>query len=82
MPTSIRRARAGGGFEFGITANWSAKVEYNYMDLGTVQSVNVACSPNINCGPTAAFNEDVTQRLHVVKAGINYRFGGPVIANY
>lgn len=74
---------AGAGLEYGLTANWSAKIEYNYMDLGTVRATNVICSPNFGCGgPGGSFNEDVSQQLHVVKVGINYRFGGPVVAQY
>lgn len=72
---------AGAGLEYGITANWSAKIEYNYMDLGTKRSTNIICSSTIFCG-LGSFNEDVTQHLHVVKAGINYRFAEPVIAKY
>jgi outer membrane immunogenic protein len=68
----------GGGVEYAVVGNWSAKVEYNYMDLGTERSSNVLCNPNFGCvGPGGSFNEDVAQRMHVVKAGINYRFGAP-----
>jgi hypothetical protein len=28
------------------------------------------------------FDSDITQRLHVIKIGVNYRFGGPVVAKY
>jgi outer membrane immunogenic protein len=66
---------AGGGLEYGLGGNWSANIEYNYMDFRTGRSTNVVCNPNL-CLPTGMFNEDVTQRLHVVKGGFNYRFEG------
>jgi hypothetical protein len=32
--------------------------------------------------PGACFDYSIKQHIHVVKAGINYRFGGPVVARY
>jgi outer membrane immunogenic protein len=92
IPSGITYARfdqsrwgwmAGGGVEYGVTSNWSMKVEYNYMDLGTERTNNIVCGPNFGCtGPGGTFNQDVRQRIQVVKGGINYRFGGPVTARY
>jgi outer membrane immunogenic protein len=69
----------GTGVEVAITGNWSAKVEYNYMDLGTKSYI-------FNTTPTVpAFNNwDITERLHLVKFGLNYRFrwGDSVVARY
>jgi opacity protein-like surface antigen len=68
----------GTGVELAINNNWSAKVEYNYMDLGTKNYV-------FNVVPAVpAFNNwEITQRLHLIKFGLNYRFGwGPVVAAY
>jgi outer membrane immunogenic protein len=66
----------GGGLEYAFTSNWSSKIEYNYMGLGTEQ--RPFCSPPANC-----INVDYKQHLHVVKVGINYRFGpGVVVARY
>jgi outer membrane immunogenic protein len=65
----------GVGLEYGFTPNWSAKIEYNYLDFGNER---LAFFPNFG-GP---FDRDVDQQIHVVKGGINYRFGGPVIARY
>lgn len=58
---------AGGGVEYGFAANWSAKVEYNYLDFGTKR---LAFSGGVG-GP---FVQDITDKIHVVKAGVNYRF--------
>lgn len=54
----------GGGFEYGLTPNWSAKIEYNYMDLGTA-----------TLNQTTVNIYDIKQYMNVLKVGINYRFG-------
>jgi outer membrane immunogenic protein len=69
----------GGGVEYAFTANWSGKIEYNYMDLGTQRYHFAFAFPG---GGTNIFDTDITQRLHVIKIGVNYRFGGPVVASY
>jgi outer membrane immunogenic protein len=64
----------GGGIEYAFTGNWSTKIEYNYMHLGR-EDVQF-------CAPGNCFDYSIKQHIHVVKAGINYRFGGPVVARY
>ncbi len=66
----------GAGIEYAFTPSWSAKLEYDFLDLGTKHYV-------INDVP--AF--DITQRIHLVKFGINYHFNwgkgkAPVVASY
>lgn len=51
---------AGAGVEFGLAANWSAKVEYLYFDLST--------SPFAITGVSNGYSASV------VRAGVNYRF--------
>src|SRR5207302_8684364 len=59
---------AGVGVEYAFTDSWSAKLEYNYMDLGmdslrfTDQSGNVYMDANFK------------QRIDIVKVGENYRW--------
>jgi outer membrane immunogenic protein len=55
----------GAGVEFALVANWTAKVEYLYVDLG-----NVSCS--VACGLPRGNNVSLTE--NVVRGGINYRF--------
>ena len=57
---------AGGGIEFGLTGNWSAKAEYLYVDLGKFN-----CGTACNGLPT----DNVSMHDNVVRAGVNYRFG-------
>jgi|DewCreStandDraft_4_1066084.scaffolds.fasta_scaffold12513_3 outer membrane immunogenic protein len=49
----------GAGLESALWANWSAKLEYLYVDLGRGDSI---------AGSAADF------RAHTVRAGLNYRF--------
>lgn len=66
----------GAGYEYAFGQNWSARLEYNYMDFGT-KSITL----NEVSGRFATF--DVDQQLHAIKFGVNYRFGGaPIAARY
>ena len=68
----------GGGVEQVITGNWTWKAEYNYSNFGT-RNIQ-ACTPANLCDDFS-----VRQHVHLVKFGINYRFGGwggPVVARY
>jgi outer membrane immunogenic protein len=64
---------AGGGLEWGFAPNWSAKFEWLYMKFDSVAFNTLAAE-----GPrsSAPFDDNV------IRAGINYRFGGPVVAKY
>jgi outer membrane immunogenic protein len=57
----------GAGIEWAFTPSWSIKLEYNYMDFDR-ERVNFALAG----GGTAAF--DIDQHVHVVKAGLSWRF--------
>ena len=62
----------GTGLEYAFTDSWSAKIEYNYMDVGS-RSI-LFTEPNAVDQP-AHHVADITERMHVVKVGMNYRFG-------
>ena len=63
---------AGASVEYAFAPQWSAKLEYNYMDFG---SQNVSFTPGTST--------DIDQQIHAVKFGINYKFGGaPLVARY
>jgi outer membrane immunogenic protein len=55
----------GGGVETAITRNWTLKVEYLYVDLGSRQMFNVV--PSVP--------ETVSFTANIIRAGINYKFG-------
>lgn len=61
---------AGLGAETAFAPRWTAKLEYLYVDLGNAQVFNV--SPGVP--------ESVSFNAHIVRAGINYRFGAPATA--
>ena len=59
----------GTGVEWAFTPNWSVKAEYNYLGFKDEQVTLVD-----QFGLRAPLNID--QHLHLVKLGVNYRFGG------
>jgi outer membrane immunogenic protein len=73
----------GGGIETALAwmgaANWSAKLEYLYVDLGTVTNGFVV---PLTATPTSAYTLSSSSRIndHIVRAGLNYRFGGDRMA--
>lgn len=68
----------GGGLEYAVAANWSIKGEYLYahFDGKTVQGVLGVPPP-----PVLPFAFSDTN-FHIGRVGLNYRFGGPVVAKY
>jgi outer membrane immunogenic protein len=60
----------GAGVEYAFWNNWSAKLEYDFMDFGN-RSVGLT---NIFRGDSSSVSIDVDQRIQVLKFGINYRF--------
>jgi outer membrane immunogenic protein len=67
----------GAGAEWIFAPGWSAKAEYLYIDLGT-QSTNL---PSVIL-PAFVFSASAPFRENIARVGINYHFGGPVIARY
>jgi high affinity Mn2+ porin len=57
---------AGAGVEFAVSGNWSAKLEYDYIDLARrMYDLSGFGLPGVNVDPN----------IHLVKLGLNYRFG-------
>jgi outer membrane immunogenic protein len=72
----------GGGGEWAFADHWSAKLEYLYVDLGTMSYLSGNGNPTGRATPSF-FQTDVTTREHIVRAGVNYKFDwGPVVAKY
>jgi len=61
----------GTGVEHAFFGNWSAKVEYDYLDFGT----RTTAFPGLLALIGANEAVDIRQRIHLVKFGLNYRFG-------
>jgi len=71
----------GGGGEYKFSPNWSVFAEYNYIGLGT-KTVNIAYNCGAGCGFINPYPYWEKQNLQTVLVGVNYRWGGPVIAKY
>jgi high affinity Mn2+ porin len=57
---------AGAGVEFAVSGNWSAKLEYDYVDLSRrTYDLSGFGLPSINVDP----------KVQIVKLGLNYRIG-------
>jgi iron complex outermembrane receptor protein len=59
----------GGGIEGRLVGNWTAKIEYLYLDLGTVTTIP---TPAPNSTTAVAFNSRVTD--NILRVGVNYKF--------
>jgi len=66
----------GAGWEYGITQNWIAGIEYDYSAFDTKRYALAGVGPGV-------YNFDARPRdIQSVVARISYKFGGPVIARY
>ena len=69
----------GAGVEGMITRNWTAKLEYLYMDLGRYDAGSFTLAPASTIGANVSSNF----RDHILRVGLNYKFDGPpVVAKY
>ena len=62
---------AGAGLEYAFLSNWSAKIEYLYVDLGSFDT-----------GFTTPVPDKVSFKENIVRAGLNYKFSGPIFSRY
>jgi outer membrane immunogenic protein len=67
---------AGGGIEWMFGPQWSAKAEYAYFDFGNIDTGGPSNAPG------EFYRQSIDVTAHTVKAGINYRWGAPVVARY
>ena len=65
----------GAGIEGAIGGNWTAKLEYLYVDLGTVSGSFTLPSTNV-----ISYSSHITD--NILRVGVNYRFDSPVVAKY
>jgi outer membrane immunogenic protein len=85
LTASVSDTRVGALFGFGaeyaFMPNWSAKLEYNFMDFGTERynvptTVRAAVGGVPVAGTPFTFTTvaDVNQVIHTMKIGVNYKF--------
>jgi outer membrane immunogenic protein len=70
---------AGGGAEYKFARNWSLKGEYLYVDLGNRNYLQRAVNFT---GIQSTIQTSSHTTFHTARVGINYQFGGPVVAKY
>jgi len=77
--TSVKKTRVGAlfgtGIEYAFLSNWSAKIEYNYIDFGKKDY-------GFNIDDEVLVGAAIRERMHVVKGGLNWRFNSPVVGAY
>jgi outer membrane immunogenic protein len=61
----------GGGLESHLVGNWTAKLEYLYVDLGTISGMASASALGLLVANTF---ESAHIRDNIVRAGLNYKF--------
>jgi outer membrane immunogenic protein len=66
---------AGGGVEHALGGLWTAKLEYLFVDYGTFSNTYTLAGV-----PVLTTSTHLTDSI--IRAGLNYRFGGPVVAKY
>jgi outer membrane immunogenic protein len=76
-PASVSKTKvgwtAGAGAEWMFARNWSAKLEYLYIDLGSDSAIgNVTINQVLN--PLAAVGYTWHTRENIVRVGVNYHF--------
>ncbi len=71
----------GVGIEGVISGNWTAKLEYLYIDLGNVSGsfVTPLIAPS-GAFATSSYSSHITD--NILRVGVNYKFSGPVVAKY
>ncbi len=74
---------AGAGIEGRIIGNWTARLEYLYMDLGTVSAGPIAATGIlVPVRTTGAVSYSSHFTDNIVRVGLNSIFNAPVVAKY
>jgi outer membrane immunogenic protein len=66
----------GFGFEYALTDQWTAKVEYNYINYGNATAnFTTTCSPAVFCGGfETSFTDTEREAVQTFKVGANFKF--------
>ena len=70
---------AGAGVEAALGGGWTGKVEYLHVDLGSF-SYTYTSTTTFPFRGTFSATSHVTD--DIIRVGVNYRFGGAVVAKY
>jgi len=66
----------GFGAEYALGGNWSVKGEYNYIHMDTTAPTLRGFTTVAGVVAPLTINPQIEEAIHVVKVGVNYRFGG------
>jgi len=71
------------GTEWQVTPNWTAFIEYNYLQFDR-KNETFAINPVLTARTLVNVNADLKNTLSIAKVGVNYKFnwGAPVVAKY
>ena len=74
---------AGAGTEYAFGGGWSLKAEYLYVDLGRASATSTTLT-NVSFGafPSTVVTHSADIKSNIVRVGVSYKFGGPVVARY
>jgi outer membrane immunogenic protein len=67
----------GAGLEASLGGNWTGKIEYLYLDLGTIGPTTVNTLLAGSAPSPVAFTATSNIHDNIVRAGLNYRIGAP-----
>ena len=71
----------GAGIEGVIGGNWTARLEYLYVDLGKVNGSFQTAIGGLGGGVLSSnYSSRITD--NILRVGVNYKFGGPIVARY
>jgi outer membrane immunogenic protein len=72
---------AGAGIEGIIAPNWTARLEYLYIDLGTSSGSFLTAIP---ANPVGVINSNFSSHItdNILRVGVNYTFNTPIVARY
>jgi outer membrane immunogenic protein len=72
----------GAGAEYAFSPNWSAFLEYDYMEFDSKNAaLDLSALGGLGAG-AATGNVAFKNKLSIAKIGINYKFGGPAPSMY
>jgi outer membrane immunogenic protein len=87
FPSTAYGFAVGGGAEYALTANWSIKGEYLYVNFAKTSDTSAtlqAFTPAV-AFPTNTFTHSADLTSNIVRLGLNYKFSAPepvVVAKY
>jgi outer membrane immunogenic protein len=61
----------GAGYEYAILDNWSARIEYDYLDFARKDETFFFAG---GAGTSASFTQSIDRKIQLVKLGIDYKF--------